>query len=206
LEKIYIKSNGFTVSLDADFCGTAHRYFIDLEADCKDDNPEIECSCCTICCAAEGTDCSEPVIAPSEAPIRPTQPPAQAEARFATLTQMLEPVSGSEPFQDFLSSQYKAAMWMASQDPAVMDFETESFDAIVQRYLMALIYYGAQGPNWTNTHSWLSADDICNWNDSGGVWCNDVGLVTELDLGKWIEGLGSRWITDVPLSSCFPYH
>jgi hypothetical protein len=187
LEEIYVKLNGFTVSLEADFCGTSQKYFTDLEADCAGANPLVECSCCTVCC--EGLDCAEQVVVPQEAPPASTLPPAQAQERFNTLVPKLEVMSGPQAFQDSTTPQYQAAWWLASADPATIDFDTAEFDTIVQRYIMTLLYYSTKGESWKSQQQFLIADDVCNWSANKGVDCNSAGLITAINIGKLSRSL-----------------
>jgi hypothetical protein len=185
LEEIYILGNAFTVSLDADFCGVTQQFYDDLEADCKEPNPEIECTCCTMCCNAEGEDCEAPSPPPTDAPLGPNITAAEATERYNTLVETLTPISGLDALQDETTAQYTAAMWLAGSDPAILDLATVEFDQLVQRYLMALLYYSTKGDEWTSQLGFLTADTVCDWNARSGVECNTVGLIDVLDLGTY---------------------
>lgn len=53
---------------------------------------------------------------------------------------------------------------------------------IVQRYILALLYYATDGTNWDANaqDKWLSSDSECDW---AGVTCDANNLVIELDKG-----------------------
>jgi hypothetical protein len=183
LEEIYIKTNAFTVSLDADFCGVTQQYFDDFAADCKEPNPEVECTCCTKCCNAEGEDCETPTPPPTDAPLGPNITASETTERYSTLVEKLTPISGLGPLQDETTAQYTAVMWLAGSDPAILDLAAIEFDQLVQRYIMVLLYYSTKGDEWTSQEFFLTADTVCDWNDRSGVECNTLGLIDVIDLG-----------------------
>jgi hypothetical protein len=173
---MHLQNNGFTGSLDTTFCN-GHP-FRSLTADCRGLSPEIECSCCTLCCSADGLAC-----APStEAPVTmPTLPPAVGQSRFDQLVAILSPISGAATFNDSSSPQHKAAWWLASTDGLELDFSLEVFDKVVQRYILALLYYALDGDNWTSRKNYVTDSASCLW---GGTSCDAEGLVIEIDLGS----------------------
>jgi hypothetical protein len=98
------------------------------------------------------------------------------------------------------TAQYQAALWVADHDAADVALPADPADyngsyLFVQRYVMAVLYYALDGPNWTNQMNFLSETDVCEWgfqmNSSQsphgytdawrfGVRCNDVGAISHI--------------------------
>lgn len=177
LSKIYLQSNKFNGTLDAIFCQQGLSPSLqDLQADCKGSTPEIECTCCTICCNFDGTECSSPTSVPVATS---TLPPGLGQARFDELVPILQPVSGLSHFSDTSSPQYKAAWWLATTDGAQLDFATEAGEKIIQRYVLALLWYALGGEGWESKKKYVTEISTCSWDD---IVCDDDGLVIEIDL------------------------
>jgi hypothetical protein len=84
--------------------------------------------------------------------------------------------------------QYKAAWWLAQDDPANVPVPTtsdrNSYDGYryMTRYVMAVNYYAFDGPNWRVDINWMNDLDICDWNrqllingnpSQVGLFCNN---------------------------------
>jgi len=62
-------------------------------------------------------------------------------------------------------------------------------DKIIQRYVLAVLYYSKQGENWRHPLNFLSNEDMCEWkgvgsfDDVSGIqgW-NGVGHVVDVEL------------------------
>ncbi len=177
LNHVYIQNNQFNGSLDSIFCSQDQLLSLqNIEADCKGSTPEIECTCCTLCCDADGVDCTSPTSTPVA---MPTLSPVLGKARFDQLIGILQPISGLFPFTETTSPQYKAAWWLATTDGLQLDFSTETSDKIVQRYVLALLWYTFGGESWDNRKNYVTDLLTCLWDD---VSCDDNGLVIEIDL------------------------
>ena len=151
----------------------------ELQADCKGSPPEIECMCCNVCCDASGNNCGDVAQQPTMAPIS-----ADAMIRFAEVTTVLNSVPVSDPatFQDNTTPQYEAAWWLAAVDPAMLDFATTPMEDVVERYILALLYYATNGENWKDQEGFLSAEQVCFW---GSVGCRGDPLrVSRIELEK----------------------
>jgi len=57
---------------------------------------------------------------------------------------------------------------------------------VMERYVLALLYFATEGDDWFESCRFLDASDECLWNSGGvakkGVFCNDRGRPTELSL------------------------
>ena len=49
--------------------------------------------------------------------------------------------------------QYRASMWMADDDPMNLELSEAGFE---QRYILALLYFSMDGPQWVEQNGWLS--------------------------------------------------
>ncbi len=103
------------VSLDADLCGATQQYFDGFEANCKERNPEVECTCCTMCCNAEGEDCEATLPPSTDSPLGPNITAAEATERYTTrLWKKFD--THFWIGQDETTAQYTAAMCLAGSD------------------------------------------------------------------------------------------
>jgi hypothetical protein len=96
-------------------------------------------------------------------------------------------------FSDPDSPHFHALAWMKN-DTIVMSSGRSTLD-LLQRYVLAVLFYSANGPNWGWSQPYLSSDDVCLWNngtDDYGVYCRlDGESVDELKLSdNSIVGLG----------------
>ena len=118
----------------------------------------------------------------------------------------LLPVSGEEALLDPTSSQYLTLHWVANDDPLVKSYfdennisSSEVIDDgnalppwIVERYIVALIYFATDGPNWVVDLGFLSNKTVCDWpplnegqrdDTKPGVSCDaGTGLVNSIQL------------------------
>ena len=99
-----------------------------------------------------------PTDAPSSMPSsEPTSMPSSI--RFQEITEKLYSLSG-DALHEQGSPQYRAAMWMADDDPLNLELSDAGFE---QRYVLALFYFAMDGPNWTENNGWLSELSECFW-------------------------------------------
>ena len=62
---------------------------------------------------------------------------------------------------------------------------SQNSDRLLDRYVLAVLYYATNGGEWFNGYSFLSPDPTCEWKDTTfaidrGVTCNDNNEVVEL--------------------------
>jgi hypothetical protein len=90
-------------------------------------------------------------------------------------------VSDAEALQDDSSPQFLALRWLANNDTMVLDLDSTCPAILVERYVLAVLYFSTSGLDVLN---FLSASSICEWNnEDGGVDCNEDDLVVALFLG-----------------------
>jgi hypothetical protein len=131
---------------------------------------------------------AEPTIAATIAPI--------VVSDMELARDIFTPLSGNETLWDESSPQYKALWWIVHDDPAnmmtTMQDETQSsLNMIVERYVMALLYFATDGPNWFEQVNFLGNSSICGWlvpsQSHDGVQCNDEGSAVQLSLSKFVR-------------------
>ena len=100
-----------------------------------------------------------------------------------------EGVTPLPALEDMYSAQHRAAIFVADGDV----YQAPLGPKLVERYVLSLIYYYFDGPEWKNNYKFLSGRDHCEWFTTEtrplgtilkGVNCNDDGYVTGLDLCK----------------------
>jgi hypothetical protein len=123
----------------------------------------------------------------------PSSPPKTFVPDLEFARSIFAPLSANDTLWDESSPQYKALWWIVHDDPAKMimtmqdETQSSSSSMIVERYVMALLYFATDGPNWPTHFNFLGNSSICDWNDDTsklGVQCSDQGATTELELGK----------------------
>ena len=105
-----------------------------------------------------------PTMMPSESPSS-----MPSSVYFTEVVEKLYPLSG-ERLNDVGSPQFRAAKWIADEDPMRMDLDDPGFE---QRYVMAAFYYAMDGPNWSTKTGWLGEGSECDWFGVEGPGCND---------------------------------
>jgi hypothetical protein len=61
--------------------------------------------------------------------------------------------------------QKKALLWIASEDEASLP---KSHEALLERYILAVFYFGSKPDHWVNSDQWMSAAGHCSWH---GIQC-----------------------------------
>jgi hypothetical protein len=133
--------------------------------------PLVDCDCCTPCSNKTGGNVTT---------MTPKQQPIDYKAKFGNrgqrIAQVLEGVS--EDIYSRGTRRAAAAEWIIKVDS--MNLE-HSDPLLVQRFVLALLYFELDGQNWVYKH-FLKGDDECKWD---GITCNEKGAVTEISLRKF---------------------
>uniref|UniRef100_A0A7S2N1H5 L domain-like protein n=2 Tax=Helicotheca tamesis TaxID=374047 RepID=A0A7S2N1H5_9STRA len=107
------------------------------------------------------------------------------DGRFDDILPMIAQLSGYDILEDKESPQYKALDWIANKDRANITIWDKV--RIVQRYVLAVIYYSTGGEEWTDKYSFLTDRHECEWSDDSGTLgvdgCND-DYITSLDFSE----------------------
>jgi hypothetical protein len=109
----------------------------------------------------------------------PTAAPTLSEKE--ELRQFLHTVSGPELLLQESTPQRQAYLWVLEQQQAQADEEDHlSPNQLLERYILAVLYWAMGGPNWTQSEGFLSDLPVCEW---GGVTCGIEKTVVNLHLG-----------------------
>jgi hypothetical protein len=111
----------------------------------------------------------------------------------ATIEQILIQNSISNPatFNDTSSPQYQALNWMANSGDGADIIQSESIQGatpyIIQRYILAVLYYSTTGVGWNKQYDFLTNTNECEWgvganNGFNVIDCNNDGFVTLINL------------------------
>jgi hypothetical protein len=122
----------------------------------------------------------------------PTSPPTFV-SDMELARAIFSPLSGNEALWDGSSPQYKALWWIVHEDLGnmmmkIQDETQSSSSMIVERYVMALLYFSTDGPNWFEQGNFLGNTSICDWGVAAGkrVECNDEGSAVHLAMSKCV--------------------
>ena len=94
-------------------------------------------------------------------------------------------------FHNKSSPQYQALDWMAYQggvDTILSTSEQQATPYIIQRYILAVLYYSTTGPKWKKQYNFLTNSMTeCDWgvganNGFNVIDCNNDGFVTLINL------------------------
>jgi hypothetical protein len=120
--------------------------------------------------AALGAGLLVVVLRPPPDPILITNSPTvspTAQDEFDYLVDLLEPISGDKLFLEG-SAQYQAFYWLLNEDPAMLDTTATRASTLINRYVLATLYYSTNGPGWIKDYNFLSDQHVCDWNNQGG--------------------------------------
>lgn len=91
------------------------------------------------------------------------------------LTAYIHTLSDSSSFQDITSPQSQALQWVKTNNYPDYYLEEEENDTtkkqpndiLLQHYVLALLYFGLDGPNWRHQERWLwNSTSVCEWYTS----------------------------------------
>ena len=106
-------------------------------------------------------------------------------------------VSGSNSLNEMSSPVFKAYDWMLRNDS--ISLQETSSEMLKERFVLAILYFATGGAQWNQKLNFLSAENICNWNNSGekhdlsvGVFCDGQSRTKQIYLGKLILGSFDR--------------
>jgi hypothetical protein len=123
------------------------------------------------------------VVTPTQSPVpikTPTATPTACTSRGCLLAEILlqNEVSGAEALQDDSSPQFQALRWLVNEDTVVLDMDGTPTVILVERYVLAMLYFATRAEDGLDVLNFLSASSVCEWNDGGrGILCNENDLV-----------------------------
>jgi hypothetical protein len=163
------------------------------------------------------TPTQSPTLTKASTP--PAAPPActSMDCRLAKIL-LQNGVMDAEALQDDSSPQFRALRWLATEDTALLDLDSTSTVILVERYVLAVLYFATNGEGWEDQQNFLSASSVCEWNnghaqdyfDFYGAACNGNNLVAALILSKSTHEeaivLISKFCFDSPVSLPFYFN
>ena len=117
-----------------------------------------------------------------------------APADFSERAMMIQGLlteTSVESLADVSAGPGRALMWLADEDTAMVDLDTSTQREIQERFAVSALFFATMGEEWDDTLNFLSEQSVCNWNDgqSLGVFCDESGTVTSLNIGKLFSSL-----------------
>ncbi|OEU10494.1 hypothetical protein FRACYDRAFT_246980 [Fragilariopsis cylindrus CCMP1102] len=84
------------------------------------------------------------------------------------------------------SPQYRAYEWTVKTSPLTKQELEINPMRLIQRYVLAVLYYMTNGNLWTNSTGWLDTHDECAWFSTSGndEVCDPLGRMYEIDLRR----------------------
>lgn len=101
---------------------------------------------------------------------------SDSETRFWSMGLKLETSVGRSIY-DANTTEHQALVWLAKHDRKNLDPVTTPLDEILQRFVVADLYFslGGDGKTWASSYNFLSKNRECAWNDGTiGVFCDNV--------------------------------
>jgi len=105
----------------------------------------------------------------------PATPTTVPPTEDVDLRSILDSISGDR-LDDQDSPQFMALYWLSNEDPANTTVGSTPVEVIKSRYAAAVVYYSLGGTEWTDQLNFLTAGDICSWNQNqdSGIFCSSV--------------------------------
>uniref|UniRef100_A0A7S4QR66 Uncharacterized protein n=1 Tax=Ditylum brightwellii TaxID=49249 RepID=A0A7S4QR66_9STRA len=121
------------------------------------------------------------------------------EKRMEDIKSIISPhISTPESLQLLHTPQYRALYWLAVEDGRRLTIPTSSTQKskLIQRYILALLYFALDGKRWVHDFKFMTALDECRWNmqvedENGEVYtggvggCDNYGLIQTIALCKF---------------------
>ena len=138
--------------------------------------------------SSQAVTAEDPTTAPSMSPsAHPSWSPLLLDPLVEELQSLIIPTEADMvPFLDPTSPQSQALAWL--QDDPITRSPGRSRRTVLERYVLAVLYYSTSGPLWN--YYQLNDADVCTWNDGSGV--NDTEKVYGVfcpELGGSIDAL-----------------
>jgi len=116
----------------------------------------------------------------AEAPEVDLTPPEEVDSeRMAALKRVIQfyDITPAEVFADSSTPQYAALDWLANKDTG-SSYSMADDVRILQRYVLATLFYSTRGDNWENKYNFLSEEHECKWFETEKDWLLDMSPTT----------------------------
>uniref|UniRef100_A0A7S4JQG1 Leucine-rich repeat-containing N-terminal plant-type domain-containing protein n=1 Tax=Odontella aurita TaxID=265563 RepID=A0A7S4JQG1_9STRA len=108
-----------------------------------------------------------------------------AEVKMLLVSVMRNDSISTSPasLEDTASPQYEALMWVTEKDDRQVNWR-DDMTSLVQRFVLATIYFATGGDAWDRKFTFLSADHECTWgNVFDTAFCGDGANIETISLG-----------------------
>lgn len=109
---------------------------------------------------------------------------ADGDSRYSQFQSTLEPVAGGS-IDEPGTPEADALYWISYDDPGALDPHAP-IDKVIQRFVLATLYFSTKGSDWEHSFDFMTHHDVCDWNhqgdSKGGAYCDKNGFVDSLIL------------------------
>ena len=142
---------------------------------------------------------TNPPISQQSPTVQPTSKPSAKPSstifptssdRLTAVKDILYGISG-EALDDETSPQHEAMTWLVYDDLRQVPVHPSSLPELIERYIVALMYYAMDGPYWNYSYGFLSHKSICDWytlsvlDEIVGVTCDVTRRIDGIFLGRY---------------------
>ena len=108
-----------------------------------------------------------------------TPPEEQDSEKMAALKRVIQfyDITPLSTLTDPSTPQYAALDWLANKDSGA-SYSSADDVRILQRYVLATLYYSTGGPGWTKSYGFLSDEHECKWFEEEKDWILDMTPIT----------------------------
>ena len=93
-------------------------------------------------------------------------------------------ISDEATIFDPTSAQYQALDWLVHVDPARFNVRDTELSILMERYVLAVLYYSTNGPEWTYQEGYLGELSVCSWH---GIHCDVLDDIIGIGLGTHLK-------------------
>ena len=128
---------------------------------------------------AEVDDTKEVYIPPVVPEVDLTPPEDQDSEKMAALKRVIQfyDITPLSTLTDPTTPQYAALDWLANTDSGA-SYSSADDVRILQRYVLATLYYSTGGANWNKSYGFLSDEHECKWFEEETDWIFDMTPIT----------------------------
>lgn len=176
LESLLLQNNNLEGGVPGKVCGLRETGLKEFKTDCGGAEPKVFCGCCTNCDSIVMEEKADDGGISEDSQSSKLDYSALFGSRGKLVAQVIAEVSEEIYIPD--TTRAEAMEWILKEDPMSLEHDDEG---LVQRWVMALLYFQFGGANWIYTN-YLNSDNECDWDQ---VTCDDDGQVTEIALSMY---------------------
>jgi len=121
----------------------------------------------------------EDYVPPVVSEVDLTPPEEQDSEKMAALKRVIQfyDITPLSTLTDPTTPQYAALDWLANKDSGA-SYSSADDVRILQRYVLATLYYSTGGANWNKNYGFLSDEHECKWFEEEKDWVLDMTPIT----------------------------